>query len=67
MKKFAIDVHLDYANTYEVEAESREEAVERIRRKIRNGEFDPEDFELTEDWEVACSGEEDDDGLVSYF
>ena len=76
VKKFAVDVHCDLAKCYEVEATSRDEAEEKVWKKIREILSNPtpsvikllaaEGFEATEDAEVNCSGEEDEDGEIQY-
>ena len=75
-KKYAVDVHCDLAKCYEVEATSRDEAEEKVWKKIREILSNPtpsvikllaaEGFEATEDAEVNCSGEEDEDGEIQY-
>jgi hypothetical protein len=68
-KKFAVDVHWDFAKSFVVEAESREEAEEIINGRIDRREIDPirDDFEKTEDTEVSVSGEEDESGEIAYY
>ena len=69
MKKYAVDVHLDFARCYEVEAESREDAERKVREMVFVNGFNPlkEGFEQTEDWEVTCSGEIDENEMMEYF
>ena len=76
-KKYAIDVHCDLAKCYEIEAESREDAEEIVWKKILKILSQPnpypihaliaEGFETTDDAEVTCSGEENEDGEIEYF
>ena len=75
--KFAVDVHFDFARSYEVEAESREEAVRLIQEKVDKINELPtpeqeeavlkEKFEATGDVEVTASGEELLDGTIQYY
>ena len=69
MKKYAVDVHLDFARCYEIEAESREDAERKVRGMFCGSGFDPlkEGFEQTGDSEIRCSGEADDNGEIVYF
>ena len=68
MKKYAVDVHLDFARCYEIEAESREDAERKVIGIVFKSGFDPlkEGFEQTDDSEVVCSGEAS-DGEIVYF
>lgn len=76
VKKFAVDVHCDLAKCYEVEATSRDEAEDMVWEKIRKILAQPnphplngliaEGFETTDDAEVTCSGEENEDGEIQY-
>lgn len=67
--KFAVDVHWDVARSYEVEAESREEAQKIIQAKVDAGEICvwTDGFETTDDVEVRTSGEETKEGEIQYF
>lgn len=75
--KFAVDVHFDFARSYEVEAESREEAERLIQEKMDKINEMPtpeqveavlnEKFEATGDLEVTASGEELLDGTIQYY
>ena len=75
--KYAVDVHWDFARSYEVEAESPEEAERIIQAKMDaiNGLPTPEmeeailseKFEATGDLEVKASGEELLDGTIQYY
>ena len=69
MKRYAVDVHLDLARCYEVVAESQEEAERKVREIVFVNGFNPlkEGFEQTEDYEVTCSGETDENGVMEYF
>ena len=69
MKKYAVDVHLDFARCYEVEAESCEAAELKVKAKVCVNGFNPlkEGFEQTEYYEVSCSGETDENGVMEYF
>ncbi len=69
MKRYAVDVHLDIARCYEVEAESQDEAEHHVRELVFAKGFNPlkEGFEQTEDYEVTCSGEADENGEMEYF
>ena len=76
-KKYAVDVHCDLAKCIVVEASSPEEAEDMVWEKIRKilGQPNPhplngliaEGFETTDDAEVTCSGEENEDGEIEYF
>ncbi len=67
--KFAVDVHWDVAKSYEVEAESREEAQKIIQEKVDAGEICvwTDGFEAMDDVEVRTSGEETKEGEIQYF
>lgn len=67
--KFVVDVHWDVARTYEVEAESREEAQKIIQDKVDAGEISvwTDGFEAMDDVEVRTSGEETKEGEIQYF
>ena len=67
--KFTVDVHWDVARSYEVEAESREEAQRIIQEKVERGDVCVwnDGFEATDDVEVRTSGEETPDGEIEYF
>ena len=75
--KYAVDVHWDFARSYEVEAESQEEAERMIQAKMDaiSGLPTPEmeeailseKFEATGDLEVMVSGEELLDGAIQYY
>lgn len=69
MKKYAVDVFWEYARSYEVEAESREDAERKIEALMLAPHFDPlkNGFEMLEDFDVRCSGETDDSGAMTYF
>lgn len=41
MAKFLVDYYETYSKSYEVEANSKEEAEEIVMESIRNGELDP--------------------------
>ena len=68
MKKYAVDVYWDYARSYEIEAESREDAERKIQEMMEAPGFDPlkNGFEQLEDFEVTCSGEEDETGHIVF-
>ena len=67
--KFLVDVHWDVARTYEVEAESADEAQKIIQAKVDAGEICvwTDGFETTDDVEVRTSGEETKEGEIQYF
>lgn len=67
--KFTVDVHWDVAKSYEVEAESREEAQKIIQEKVDAGEICvwTDGFEAMDDVEVRTSGEETKEGEIQYF
>ena len=76
-KKYAVDVHCDLAKCIVVEATSRKEAEDIVWERIRKILAQPnprpmndliaEGFETTDDAEVTCSGEEDENGEIQYF
>ena len=68
-KKYAIDVHWDFARSYEVEAESREDAERKVEEMVLADGFNPlrNGFEKLEDFEVACSGESNEYSEMEYF
>lgn len=67
-KRYAVDVHWVVAKCIEVYAPSREEAEMQIWDRIWNGEMCvwSDGFEATDDVEVTCSGEENEDGEIEY-
>lgn len=69
MKKYTVDVHWDFARSYEVEADSREAAERKVEEMMLADGFDPlrNGFEKLEDFEVACSGESNERGEMEYF
>lgn len=69
MNRYAVDVHLDLARCYEVEAESQEEAERKVRGMVFVKGFNPlnDGFEQTEDYEVRCSGKANENGEMEYF
>ena len=77
VKKYAVDVHCDLAKCIVVDASSRKEAEDMVWEKIRKILAQPnphplndliaEGFETTDDAEVTCSGEENEDGEIEYF
>lgn len=69
MKKYAVDVHWDVAKCYEIEANSQKEAEEKIWDIINKGDVNVwvDGYETTDDIEVECSGEEDENGEIAYY
>ena len=77
LKTYAVDVHCDLAHCYQVKAATRKEAEDMVWEKVRNilAQLTPntirdliaEGFETTDDAEVTCSGEEDENGEIVYF
>ena len=69
MKKYAVDVHWDVVKCYNIEANSQEEAEEKIWDIIKNGNINvwTDGFEATDDIEVECSGEENENGEIEYY
>ncbi len=49
MAKFLVDYYETYSKSYEVEANSKEEAEEIVREGIRKGELDPPE-NCTDSW-----------------
>ena len=41
MKKYTVDVHWDFARSYEVEADSREEAERIVESMVSKKDFNP--------------------------
>ena len=69
MKTYAVDVHWDVAKCYNIEANSQEEAEAKIWDIIKKGNINvwTDGFEATDDIEVNCSGEENENGEIEYF
>lgn len=69
MKKYTVDVHWDFARSYEVEANSRKDAERKVESLILANNFDPmkNGFEQLEDFEVRCSGEDNDNGEMLFY
>ena len=69
MKTYAVDVHWDVAKCYEIEANSQKEAEEKIWDMINSGDVCvwKDGYETTDDIEVVCSGEEDENGEIEYY
>ena len=69
MKTYAVDVHWDVAKCYEIEANSQKEAEEKIWDIINKGDVNvwADGYETTDDIEVKCSGEEDENGDIEYY
>lgn len=67
--KFAVDVYWTVSRSFEVEAESREEAQKIIQAKVDAGDVCvwTDGFEATDDVEVSTSGEETNAGEIQYF
>ena len=68
MKTYAVDVHWDVAKCYDIEANSKEEAEKKIWDMINSGDVGvwKDGYEATDDIEVVCSGEEDENGDIEY-
>ena len=66
--KFAVDVHWDVARSYEVEAETREEAQRIVQERVDKGEICVwnDGFEATDDVDIKTSGEETVNGEIMY-
>ena len=62
MKKFSIEYHETYGKTYEIEAETKEEAEEILRDMICNGEENPPE-ECENSW---CDNVQEIKGSNSY-
>ena len=69
MKTYAVDVHWDVAKCYDIEANSKEEAEKKIWDMINSGDVSvwKDGYETTDDIEVVCSGEEDENGDIEYY
>ena len=67
--KFMVDVHWDVARTYEVEAESADEAQKIMQAKVDAGDVCvwTDGFVATDDCEVKTSGEEKNDGSLEFY
>lgn len=67
--KFAVDVYWTVARSYEVEAESRDEAQRIVQERVDRGDVCVwyDDFEPTDDVEVCTSGEEKVNGEIMYY
>lgn len=68
-RKFAVDVHWTVARSFEVEADSREEAKRIMEKRIAKGEVNVwrDGFEATDDMEASVSGEEGVNGEIEYY
>ena len=68
MKEYAVDVFWEYARSYVIEAESRQDAERRVTEMLRHPGFDPlkNGFEQLEDFSLRCSGEADVNGNIMY-
>ena len=69
MKTYAVDVHWDVAKCYDIEANSKEEAEKKIWDMINSGDVCvwKDGYEATDDIEVKCSGEENENGEIEYY
>lgn len=69
MKTYAVDVHWDVAKCYNIKANSKDEAEKKIWDMINRGGVCvwTDGYEATDDIEVACSGEEDENGEIEYY
>lgn len=50
-KKFLVDIYVPYVKSVVVEAKTAEEAEQIVREGYGNGDFDPRDFNKTDDSE----------------
>lgn len=68
MKKYSVDIHCTIAKNVVVEAKTREDAEKQIWDKIQSGKVCvwTDGFEATDDVEVNCVGEENDEGNIKY-
>ena len=62
-KKFAVNVFRTIAHTFEIEAETEDEAIEIAHKEAENVEWSVDDM-LTDDIEVEVYGEYDENGEV---
>ena len=69
MKTYAVDVHWDVAKCYNIKANSQAEAEKKIWDIIKKGNINvlTDGFEATDDIEVECSGEENENGEIEYY
>ena len=69
MKKYTVDVHWDFARSYEVEADSREKAERIVESMMSKKDFNPLEngFEQLEDFDIRCSGETDANGEMLFY
>ena len=54
MAKYLVDYYETYSKSYEIEADSKEEAEEKVRYEIQEGELDPPEI-CSDSW---CETEE---------
>ena len=76
MKTYAVDVHIDVAKCYRVDAESQEDAERKVEEMVREilrhpisqvlPELGANGYEPT-DSDVICSGESDENGKIEYY
>ena len=63
-KKFAVNVFRTIAHTFEIEAETEDEAIEIAHKEAENVEWSVDDM-LTDDIEVEVYGEYEEKGKVN--
>lgn len=51
MKKFNVDIHFDFAMSVQVDAETLDEAMAIVEKRIEDGDIKPTDAEPTADYE----------------
>jgi hypothetical protein len=69
MKRFTVDVHWDFARSYEVDADNKEDAEHKVESMMLANNFNPLEngFEKIEDFVVRCSGEVDKNGNTLFY
>ena len=69
MKTYRVDVNWNVAKCYDIEANSQKEAEAKVWDIINSGDVNVwvDGFKITDDIEVKCNGEEDENGEIEYF
>jgi phosphoribosylformylglycinamidine (FGAM) synthase PurS component len=77
MKTYAVDVHIDVAKCYRIQAESKEDAERKVEEAVQAllyrptpevlPELEASGYETTDDYEVGCSGESNENGEIEYY
>ena len=68
-KTYKVECHWDVAKLFDIQAEDERAAIEKLWKKIQAGEVCvwSDGFTTTDDVEVGCVGEKDDNGEDHYY